>query len=186
MASLTHRIKCTVAAFAVTIAFTAPVAAQETDLDALFQELIEADEATHARVADRIRSRFERSGSASMDLLLRRGSEAAEDSNYAVAIEHFTALIDHAPEFAEAYHSRASAYFAVGLIGPALDDLRQTLVLNPRHFEAMFGVGIMLEELERDADAIAAFEAIQQIYPLDPQAAAALDRLLLKTQGQAI
>jgi len=186
MATLTHRFKCTVTAFALSLAIASPLAAQETDLDTIFQELIEADEFTHERVADRIRARFEKSGSAAMDLLLRRGSEAAEEGDYAIAIEHFTALLDHTPDFAEGYHSRASAFFGLGLIGPALDDLRQTLVLNPRHFEAMFGIGIMLEELGRDADAIAAYEAIQEIYPLDPQAAAALARLDLKTQGQAI
>ncbi len=186
MAVLILRFKCIVAAFAVAMAITGSVHAQETDLDALFTELREADEGTHARVADRIRARFEQSGSASMDLLLRRGNEAAEQGDFAVAVEHYTAVVDHAPDFAEGYHSRASAYFGLGLIGPALDDLRQTLVLNPRHFEAMFGVGIMLEELGRDADAIAAYRAIQEVYPLDPDAATALERMQLKTEGQAI
>lgn len=182
----THRFKRTVTAFFVTVALTSPLAAQETDLDALFQELIDADEATHARVADRIVARFERSGSPAMDLLLRRAQDAAEVGEFELAIEHLTALVDHAPDFAEGYHSRASAYFAADLIGPALDDLRQTLVLNPRHFEAMYGVGIMLEELGRDEEAIAAYHAIQEIYPLDPRAAEALARLELKLEGQAI
>lgn len=121
-----------------------------------------------------------------MDLLLRRGNEAAEEGDLTAAIEHYTALIDHAPDFAEGYHSRASAYFSVGLVGPAIDDLRQTLALNPRHFEAMFGVGIMLEELGRTNEAVAAYEAIREIYPFDPQAAAALDRLDVQLQGQAL
>lgn len=183
---LTPRFKRTVTALAVTLALTTPLAAQQTDLDGLFQELIEADETTHERVADRIRARFEKSGSASMDLLFRRGAEAVEEGDLEIAIEHFSALIDHAPDFAEGYHSRASAFFSAGMVGLAIDDLRQTLVLNPRHFEAMFGVGIILEELGRDDDAIAAYQAIQEIYPLDPQAAAALERLELKASGQSI
>lgn len=186
MAVLISRIKCIVTAFVLAMAMPAGLAAQDADLDALFAELRAADDDTHTRVADRILRRFEQSGSASMDLLLRRGSEAAEEGDFAVAVEHFTALVDHAPDFAEGYHSRASAYFGLGLIGPALDDLRQTLVLNPRHFEAMFGVGIVLEELGRDEDAIAAYRAIQELYPLDPDAATALERLQLKTEGQAI
>jgi len=186
MAMLTPRIKCTVAALLVTLTLTPPVAAQETDLDGLFQELFDADEFTHERVADRIRRRFEQSGSPAMDLLLRRGDEAADEGEYEVAIEHFTALIDHDPEFAEGYASRASAYFNVGLMGPALDDLRQALVLNPRHFEAMFGIGFLMEELGRQDQAADAYRAIQEIYPLEPQAAAALERLDLRMQGQAI
>lgn len=183
---LTPRIKRTVTAFALTFALSAPLAAQETDLDALFQELIEADETTHERVAERILRRFEQSGSPAMDLLLRRGSEAAEEGDHNIAIEHFSALVDHAPDFAEGYHSRASAYFSAGLMGPAIDDLRQTLVLNPRHFEAMFGIGIILEELGRPDDAQRAYEAIQEIYPLDPEAAEALERLETQTTGQRI
>ena len=183
---LTPRIKRTVTAFLLTFALSAPLTAQETDLDALFQELIEADEDTHERIADRITRRFEQSGSPAMDLLLRRGNDAAEEGEFNVAIEHFTALVDHAPDFAEGYHSRASAYFMAGLIGPAIDDLRQTLVLNPRHFDAMFGVGIILEELGREDDAILAYQAIQEIYPLDPEAAEALSRLETQTTGQQI
>jgi len=186
MAMHLSRIKCTVAALLLTSALGGTLSAQQTDLEALFQELIEADVATHARIANRILARFEKSGSASMDLLLRRGSDAMEEGEYNIAIEHFTALLDHAPDFAEGYNSRASAYFAVGLMGPAIDDLRQTLVLNPRHFEAMYGVGIIMEELGRDASAKGAYEAILEIYPLDPQALEALDRIELKTQGQAI
>jgi len=37
-----------------------------------------------------------------MDLLLQRGQEAMDNEDYEAAIEHFTALTDHAPDFAEA------------------------------------------------------------------------------------
>ena len=66
-----------------------------------------------------------------------------------LAIEHFTALVDHAPEFAEGYNARATAYFQNGQYGPSLEDIRQTLMLNPRHFGAMSGLALILEELGR-------------------------------------
>ena len=186
MTTLTHHIKRTVAAFAVTFTLTGSVFAQETGLDDLFQELSTATEANHARIADRVIARFERSGSAAMDLLLRRGDDALEEGDDIAAIEHLTALVDHAPDFAEGYHRRATAYFRAGLMGPALDDLRQTLVLNPRHFRAMFGVGILLEELGRTDEAVAAYEAVLEVYPLEPDATEALARLALEIEGQAI
>lgn len=186
MTTLTHLIKRTVTAFALTFTLTGLGFAQETGLDALFQELSEATEANHTRIANRVIARFEKSGSATMDLLLRRGSDALEEGDDAAAIEHLTALVDHAPEFAEGYHIRATAYFRAGLFGPALDDLRQTLVLNPRHFRAMFGVGILMEELGRQQDAIAAYEAALDVYPLEPDATDALARLALEIEGQAI
>ena len=186
MTTLIHLIKRTVTAFAVTLTLTGPSFAQETALDELFQELSEADESNHTRIADRVISRFEKSGSPAMDLLLRRGGDALEEGDDAAAIEHLTALVDHAPDFAEGYHRRATAYFRAGLMGPALDDLRQTLVLNPRHFKAMFGVGILLEELGRSDEAIAAYEAVLEVYPLEPDAIEALARLTLEIEGQAI
>lgn len=186
MATHIHPFKRTVTAFVLTFALTAPLAAQETGLDALFQELIAADEDSHERIAERITGAFGKSGSATMDLLLRRGNDALEAGEPDAAVEHFTALVDHAPDFAEGYHSRASAYYSVGLIGPALDDLRQALVLNPRHFQAMFGVGILMEELGRDDEARAAFAAVLEVYPLDPQATSAISRLDLAQMGQAI
>jgi len=186
MTTLIHPIKRTVTAFVLTFALTSTAFAQETALEGLFQELSEATEDNHSRIADRVIARFEKSGSPAMDLLLRRGGDALEEGDDAAAIEHLTALVDHAPDFAEAYHRRATAYFRAGLMGPALDDLRQTLVLNPRHFRAMFGVGILMEELGRKDEAIAAFEAVLDLYPLEPDATDALARLALEIEGQAI
>ena len=186
MATLTHLIKRTVTAFTVTFALTTASLAQETVLDGLFQELIEAEDGNHARIAARVIARFEKSGSPAMDLLFRRGGDALDDGEDLAAVEHLTALVDHAPDFAEGYHRRATAYFRAGLMGPALDDLRQTLVLNPRHFRAMFGVGILMEELGRQEEAIAAYEAVLDIYPLEPEATGALARLALEIEGQAI
>ncbi|WP_339929791.1 tetratricopeptide repeat protein [Yoonia sp. 208BN28-4] len=155
-------------------------------LDDLFQELLEADEQTHSRIADRISGQWERSGSAAIDLLYRRGTDALEENEPGIAAEHLTAALDHDPTFAEGYHARASAYYALGMVGPALDDLRQTLVLEPRHFDAMFGFGVLLEELERYEDAAEVYRRIQEIYPLDPEAAAGLERISLQLEGQSL
>ena len=57
-----------------------------------------------------------------------------------VAIEHFTALIDHAPDFAEGWNARATAYYQTGDFGPSIADIGQVLTLNPRHFGALVGL----------------------------------------------
>ena len=61
-----------------------------------------------------------------MDLLLTRGRDALEAGETVLAIRHFTALIDHAPEFAEGYNGRATAYFQMGRYGLSLEDIRMT------------------------------------------------------------
>lgn len=186
MGILTHHFKCIVTALVLTFTSIAPLAAQETGIDTLYQELLDADETTHARIAERISSAWEKSGSAAIDLLFRRGTDALEADEAGIAAEHLTAVIDHDPNFAEAYHARASAYHALGLIGPAIDDLREVLVLEPRHFDALFGVGIMLEELERPQEAQEVYHAILKIYPLSPDALEGLERLSLQLEGQAL
>jgi tetratricopeptide (TPR) repeat protein len=121
-----------------------------------------------------------------MDLLLRRGEDALEAGDFEAAVEHFTALVDHAPDFAEGYHGRASAYYSLNLIGPALDDLRQVLVLEPRQFDAMLGVGVILESLDRPQQAMDAYQRILEIYPRDASALESVERLKLQLEGQVL
>lgn len=178
--------KRTVAAFLFYLGLIAPSFGQETSFDDLFDALLAADVANHEAIADQIRDRWSKSGSAALDLLYRRGGEAMETGEPNIAIEHFTALVDHAPDFAEGYHARASAYFAAGLIGPAIDDLRQTLVMVPNHFEAMFGLGNIMEGLERPEDALEVYQTILGIYPLNQNAIDAISRLEEQLEGQSI
>lgn len=186
MVMQTHRFKCIVTALFLSVGFSLPVLAQETTLDELYQELRDADEATQPRVEQRIIAQWEKSGSPAMDLLLRRGKDALEEGQPDVAAEHFTALVDHAPDFAEGYYGRASSYYLLGLTGPALDDIRRALVLNPRHFEAMRGLATILEELDRPDDALEIYDMVLEINPQSAEALSAVDRLKLKLEGQAL
>lgn len=168
------------------VGFSVPVLAQETTLDQLFQELAEADAATYSRVEQQIVSEWGKSGSAAMDLLLRRGRDALDDGAPDVAVEHFSALVDHAPNFAEGYYGRASSYYLLGLIGPALDDIRQTLTLNPRHFGAMRGLAVIMEDLRRPGDAMELYEMVLAINPQSADVQASVARLQLQLEGQAL
>lgn len=180
------RFNSVLTAFVLTLGLLGPAQAQQASLDELYQELLEADEATHERIANRISAELEKSGSATIDLLMRRGEEAMEEGEFNEAVEHFTATVDHAPDFAAGYSGRAQAFFNLDMIGPALDDLRQVLVLEPRHFDAMFGVGIILEGLERPEDAREVYRAVLEIYPLDTDTLDALARVNLQLEGQAL
>lgn len=102
------------------------------------------------------------------------------------AIEHFTALIDHAPDFAEGYHARATAWFMDGKLGQALDDLRQTLVLNPAHFSALAGLGRIFEDLQEFERARQAYRAASTIHPHRADVKTALERLEKQLDGTAL
>ena len=160
--------------------------AESERLDLLFERLLEAEPDEVGRIEDQIVTEWSKSGSAAMDLLLRRGEDAIEAGTPEVAIEHYTALIDHAPDFAEGYNGRATVYYQLGLYGPAIDDLRQALVLEPRHFGAMIGVAVVLEELGRADDALEVWQKITSFSPNDPEVLAVIERLQVQHAGEAL
>ena len=172
------------------VGISAPVAAQTAAaaerLDTLFEQMLNAEPDEVSRIEGQIIAQWGKSGSAALDLLLRRGEEASEDGAFDVAVEHFTALVDHAPEFPEGYHGRATAYYNLGLYGPAIDDLRQVLVLEPRHFGAMVGVAVILEEFERPSEALEVWQLVAALKPTDAEIEAVLERLNTQLTGEAL
>ena len=121
-----------------------------------------------------------------MDLLLERGREALAEDDSVAAIDHLTALIDHAPDFTEGWNARATAYYQAGLYGPALVDIGQALALNPRHFGALAGLGMILEELGQDQRALAVYRRTLAIHPHQPTILEGVERLEAKAAGQEL
>ena len=158
-------------------------AAQGTELDPLFEALKDADPAGAQEIENRIWEEWSKSGSAAMDLLLERGREALQAGEFDVAIEHFSALVDHAPDFAEGYNSRATAWFQAGRYGLALEDIRQTLARNPRHFGAMTGLAMILEEIGEREGALEAWRAVEALHPQREGVRQAIERLERQVEG---
>lgn len=182
-------LNCAVAAFAgfFTLApALASDAAQSEEVLQLLEDLRDPEQKAWQRIERQIGRLWSRSGSASADLLLMRGREAMRRGDTAGAIDHFSAVIDHAPEFAEGYHARAMAWFMAGRLGLAMDDLHQTLSLNPQHFSALAGVGRILEDVESYDRAQRAYSAAYAIHPHRDDVKAALERLERRLSGVAL
>ena len=186
MGILKRFLKPTVAATFGAMVFLHPGSAEAADVETLLQQLREADAAEAARIVREIELEWRKSGSASADFLLKRGREALERGEVEAAVDHLSALVDHAPGFAEGWVSRAAAYFEAGLYGPALADLEQALALNPDHFGALLGLAAIFEMLERHEDAYEAYRLVRGIHPTHPEATEALDRLEPLVKGQAL
>lgn len=153
-------------------------------LDEMFESLAGAESAEEARrIEARIATEWSKSGSPAIDLLWQRGRDALEEGDAEAAIEHFSAAIDHAPGFPEAWHGRATAYFMAERYGPALDDIRETLVLNPRHFGAMRGLAIIMEQIGDEETSIEVIDRILAIHPFMEDVAEARNRLTLRLDG---
>ena len=174
---------------AIILMICVPVAAQVADSQdevALLEALEQADPATALRLDRQLQALWGKSGSASMDLLLKRGRDALAVYDSRAAIEHFTALTDHAPNFAEGWHARAKAFFQAGLYGPALADLEQTLRLNPNNYNAILGLGAILETFEDPERAYQAYLRAQAIHPHHEELGKALARLKPVIEGKAL
>jgi len=144
---------------------------------ALLDELRAASEQDAPRILREVQTTWSRSGSAAMDLLLKRGRDAMAEQDYQTAIEHLTALTDHAPQFAEGFHARAEAYFRAELFGPALDDLESALALDPQHFNAIFGLATLFQEFGDSRRAAQLFRQVIAFHPHHQNALKALEYL---------
>ena len=155
--------------------------AQTTAMDGLFQELADPDNQNWEKVQNQIVREWSKSGSPAFDLLLSRGQAAMEAGDFEAAIDHLTALTDQAPDFAEGWNARATAYYLSGRFGPSLADIEHVLTLEPRHFGALAGLGLILQEIGRKDEALKAFRASLAIHPHQEginQAADALEQEL--------
>ena len=182
-------LKGIVAAIAVALAFSGAAGAQDADLideAELLERLAEADPTEAKRIDRQLKALWSKSGSASADLLLKRGREALEEDDTRAAIEHLTALTDHAPDFSEGWHARASAYFAAGLYGPAIADLERALALNPHNYDAIFGLGLIFESVDRPEQAYRAYSRALAIHPHHEQVTKAMNRLEPGIAGQSL
>ena len=175
-----------VAAFALALAQPASADTPEAQVQALLEQLQDPELENWRRVERQLQRLWSRSGSASADLLLQRGQDALNQGDTEAAIAHLSALIDHAPDFAEGWYLRATAWFMANDYGLALADLEETLARNPHHFAALIGLGRILEDTDRPEAARRALHAAAAIHPHRDDIKAALERLDRELQGLAL
>jgi len=156
------------------------------DLDTLMAELARPDQERWMRIERQIQREWSRSGSSVADYLFQRGQEALRAGQTEAAIAHFSAVIDHAPDFAEAWNARATAWFLANRLGPSMADIEQVLARNPRHFGALSGMGTILEQVGRLNEARTAYGAALALHPHRPGLRQAVERLDRALAGQAL
>lgn len=152
----------------------------------LIERLAQSEPAEAHKIDRQLQAIWSKSGSSTMDLLLKRGRDALEVDDVTAAIEHLTALTDHAPDFAEGFHQRASAYFRAELFGPAFWDLERALRLNPDNYNALFGLGALLETFGDAQNAFDVYGRVLALHPHHKDAQEARARLEPDVAGQAL
>ncbi|TYR34613.1 hypothetical protein FY036_04465 [Mesorhizobium microcysteis] len=156
-------------------------------VDQLFVELKRArSEQAAERLANRIRQEWMRSGSASIDLLMRWSQKAIEDKKNDAAMDFLDQVVTLAPDYAEGWNRRATLHFAMDNYAKSMADIGRTLQLEPRHFGALGGMATILKNSGRKEAAMHAYERVLDVYPMMRSAQTELGTLADELAGEGI
>jgi tetratricopeptide (TPR) repeat protein len=157
------------------------------NIEFLFGALKSAPDSASAKlVENRIQALWLNSGSDTADLLMNRAKTAAESNDLDLAIKLLDTVVELRPEFAEGWNRRATLYFLKKDYGAAIADIRQVLAREPRHFGAMAGLGMILNEIGDEKHALQVFRRALEIYPQLPRIPELIKQLAPQVDGRDI
>ncbi len=173
------------------IVIAAPKAsARREALDKFFRELGQSkDEIAADEAAKAIAEKMRRHNGPVIELLLIRALSSVQRAEG--AIEGLTTarrFLDEAvaidPECAQCWADRAFVAQAMGEPGTAVKDFNAALTLEPRHFIAWFGLGNVMRSLNRDKEALDAYERALALHPFFEAARQNAAQLRLIVRGR--
>ena len=160
---------------------------QDPRLGELFVALYEApDSSTALTIETSIWRIWLDGGDSDLNGLMAQGIEAMSAQRFRDAAGRFTELILAAPEFAEAWNKRATVYYLMDRLEDSVRDIERTLALEPRHFGAISGMGLIFLERGDEEGALDAFEKVLEIHPHARGARFQVERLRERLQGKRI
>jgi tetratricopeptide (TPR) repeat protein len=157
------------------------------NLDFLFGALKAApDDDSAKQVENRIWALWLASGSDTANLLMTRVRAAIDANDLDLAMQLLDALVKVKPDYVEAWNRRATIHYMRKEFGEALDDIRHVLRLEPRHFGAMSGLGMILQEVGDDKHALDVFRRALEINPHLQRVPELVKSLSEKVEGRDI
>jgi len=157
------------------------------NLDTLFSALkIAPDETSAKAIEDRIWAIWIASGSDTCNLLMSRVKAATEGKDYDLAIKILNSVIALKPGYVEAWNRRATIYYLKQDYGHAVADVAEVLAREPRHFGALSGLGLILQDIGDDKHALEAYRRALAIDPHLENLADTVKALSEKVEGRSI
>ena len=156
-------------------------------LDGLFAELkTSADPEGAHRIERMIWQVWLDSGDAEVNRLMDRGVAAMNRRDLDGAVEIFDRIIEQKPDFAEGWNKRATVYYMQDKLEASVRDVQRTLALEPRHFGALSGMGLIFTEVGNFSAAIEAYEAVLDLHPQSVGARINLEQLRARLRKNLI
>ena len=155
--------------FAMLAAPTARSDQKDPQLEELFSRLKATSDFNEARtIESSIWQIWMTSDRPEVNKLMGEGVEAMATGEFAEALKAFNRMVEIAPDFAEGWNKRATVLYLIGDYTASMADVDRTLALEPRHFGALSGLGLINAELDRDEDALNAFQRALAVNPHMP------------------
>jgi len=157
------------------------------NLDFLFGALKAApDDDSAKQVENRIWALWLASGSDTANLLMTRAKAAIDSSDLDLAVQLLDSIVKIKPDYVEAWNRRATIHYMRKEFGQSMQDIRQVLSREPRHFGAMSGLGMILQEFGEDKQALEVFRKALEIHPNLQRIPDLVKTLSEKVEGRAI
>lgn len=156
-------------------------------LDFLFGALkIAPDETTAKAIEERIWVAWTASRSDTANLLMTRVKTAIEAKDLDLAVTLLDAIVKVKPDYVEGWNRRATIFYMKKDYGRALADIRQVLKREPRHFGALAGFGLILQDIGDDKQALEVYRRALSVYPRMERIPDLVKTLQEKIEGREI
>jgi tetratricopeptide (TPR) repeat protein len=157
------------------------------DLDFLFGALKAAPTPEAAKAVEgRIWALWMVSPSDTASLLMGRVRRAVEGKNLDLAVKLLDSIVVIRPDYVEAWNRRATIHYMRKDFTRSLEDIRQTLAREPRHFGALAGLGMIMQELGEDKRALEVYRKAIEVNPHMPRLPDLIKSLTEKVEGREI
>ncbi|MAX07459.1 tetratricopeptide repeat protein [Gammaproteobacteria bacterium] len=151
----------------------ASVIADQSDerLDDLFSTLLISTDLTTIRSTEnQIWEIWFNHANDDVEQLIQMGVTRMNYNRYAEAMLIFTQLIENFPDYAEGWNRRATLHYILGNLDESIADIEKVLELEPRHFGALSGLGLVYLQQKQLSKAKQAFENLVDLHPNSPNA----------------
>lgn len=156
-------------------------------LDFLFGALkVAPDEASAKHVEGRIWALWTQTPSDTTALLMSRAKAAMEAQQMDVALKLLDAVVKLRPDYIEGWNRRATLYYLRNDYTHSIEDIEQVLAREPRHFGALTGLGMIMQDLGDDKRALDAFRKALAIDPYLDKVPELVKTLTEKVEGRDI
>lgn len=156
-------------------------------LDFLFGALkVAPDEASAKHVEGRIWALWTSTRSDTTSLLMARVRAAIEKKQPDVAIKLLDSVVKLKPDYVEGWNRRATLHFLQNDYEKSLLDIREVLAREPRHFGALAGLGMIMQEYGDEKRALDAYRKALEINPHLSNVPDRVKTLTEKVEGRPI